>query len=112
MDCSGCCFNPVSIRNYFPHLPLLYLYPIRNRLPFLFLYAEIRHSAFNFIADYSTVLLPQATSEKDSELSIYVVFVNLRNRHFVPVDFFYKRPLPNIAFRKLADFTGKRFAVI
>ena len=112
MDGAGCCINAVGFRDHLSHLSLLHSYQVRDWLSFLVLHAEIRDSAFNFTAYYSFILLQKTAVEEGVELGIHVVFTDLRNIVFVPLNFLHKRSLANLTFGKLADFARKRFTVI
>ena len=112
MDDAGGCFNAVGFCDYFSDLPLLHSYKIRNRLSFFVLHEEIRDSAFNFTAYYSFILLQKTAVKKGEELGIHVVFTDLRNIVFVPLNFLHKRSLANLTFGKLADFARESLAVI
>ena len=112
MDDAGNCFNGAGFCNYFSHLSLLHSYQVRDWLSFLVLHAEIRDSAFNSTAHYSFILLQKTAVEEGEELGIHVVFTDLRNIVFVPLNFLHKRSLANLTFGKLADFARKRFTVI
>ena len=112
MDDAGNCFNGAGFCNYFSHLSLLHSYQVRDWLSFLVLHAEIRDSAFNFTAYYSFILLQKTAVKKGEELGIHVVFTDLRNIVFVPLNFLHKRSLANLTFGKLADFARESLAVI
>ena len=112
MDDAGNCFNAAGFCNYFSHLSLLHSYQVRDWLSFLVLHAEIRDSAFNFTAYYSFILLQKTAVKKGEELGIHVVFTDLRNIVFVPLNFLHKRSLTNLTFGKLADFARESLAVI
>ena len=112
MDDAGNCFNAAGFCNYFSHLSLLHSYQVRDWLSFLVLHAEIRDSAFNFTAYYSFILLQKTAVKKGEELGIHVVFTDLRNIVFVPLNFLHKRSLANLTFGKLADFARESLAVI
>ena len=104
MDDAGGCINAGGFCDNFSNLSLLHLYQVRNRLSFLFLYAEICDSAINSAVDYSIILLQKAAVEKGLKLGSNIMFIHLRNIIFVPYNFLYKRTLTNLAFGKLADF--------
>ena len=112
MDGAGCCINAVGFRDHLSHLSLLRSYQVRDWLSFLVLHAEIRDSAFNFTAYYSFILLQKTAVKKGEELGIHVVFTDLRNIVFVPLNFLHKRSLTNLTFGKLADFARESLAVI
>ena len=112
MDDAGNCFNVAGFCNYFSHLSLLHSYQVRDWLSFLVLHAEIRDSAFNSTAHYSFILLQKTAVKKGEELGIHVVFTDLRNIIFVPLNFLQKRSLANLTFGKLADFARESLAVI
>ena len=112
MDDAGNCFNVAGFCNYFSHLSLLHSYQVRDWISFLVLHAEIRDSAFNFTAYYSFILLQKTAVKKGEELGIHVVFTDLRNIVFVPLNFLHKRSLANLTFGKLADFARESLAVI
>ena len=112
MDGAGCCINAVGFRDHLSHLSLLHSYQVRDWLSFLVLHAEIRDSAFNFTAYYSFILLQKTAVKKGEELGIHVVFTDLRNIVFVPLNFLHKRSLANLTFGKLADFARESLAVI
>ena len=104
MDDAVGCFNAAGFFVFFSDLPLLHSYKIRNWLSFFVLHEEIRDSAFNFTAYYSFILLQKTAVEEGVELGIHVVFTDLRNIVFVPLNFLHKRSLANLTFGKLADF--------
>ena len=112
MDDAGNCFNGAGFCNYFSHLSLLHSYQVRDWLSFLVLHAEIRDSAFNFTAYYSFILLQKTAVKKGEELGIHVVFTDLRNIVFVPLNFLHKRSLANLTFGKLAAFARESLAVV
>ena len=112
MDDAGGCFNAAGFCDYFSDLPLLHSYQVRDWLSFLVLHAEIRDSAFNSTAHYSFILLQKTAVEEGEELGIHVVFTDLRNIVFVPLNFLHKRSLTNLTFGKLADFARESLAVI
>ena len=112
MDGAGCCINAVGFRDHLSHLSLLHSYQVRDWLSFLVLHAEIRDSAFNSTAHYSFILLQKTAVEEGEELGIHVVFTDLRNIIFVPLNFLHKRSLTNLTFGKLADFARESLAVI
>ena len=112
MDDAGNCFNGAGFCDYFSDLPLLHSYKIRDWLSFLVLHEEIRDSAFNSTAHYSFILLQKTAVEEGEELGIHVVFTDLRNIIFVPLNFLHKRSLANLTFGKLADFARESLAVI
>lgn len=59
MDDSGSGFNVDRFRHYIPDLSVLYFYKFRNWASLLVLYAKICNSTFDFVTNYSNVLLPK-----------------------------------------------------
>ena len=64
MDGAGSVINFYNIRHHVPNLFVLYLWEVRDWLPFFFLYEKVCDSAFDFTFNCAFVLLQKAGFEE------------------------------------------------